>query len=83
MTGLSGCDFITGVSAAAGGAALARLLRAGTPLTVVVGNNLGRAEILAEDAVFFAGLRQNGNAEATEPEIFRPKLCGLPKIERT
>lgn len=79
MTGLSGCDFITGVSAAAGGAALARLLRAGTPLTVVVGNNLGRAEILAEDAVFFAGLRQNGNAEATEPEIFRPKLCGLPK----
>lgn len=79
MTELSGCDFITGVSAAAGGAALARLLRAGTPLTVVVGNNLGRAEILAEDAVFFAELRQRGNAKATEAEIFCPKLCGLPK----
>ncbi|MBQ8445826.1 MAG: hypothetical protein IJX22_05530, partial [Opitutales bacterium] len=45
--------FITGVSAAAGGAALARLLRAGTPLTVVVGSNLSRAELLAEDSVFF------------------------------
>lgn len=48
------CDFITGVSAAAGGAALAELLRAGTPLTVVVGSNLSRAELLAEDSIFFA-----------------------------
>ncbi|MBQ7332199.1 MAG: hypothetical protein IJW39_03005, partial [Opitutales bacterium] len=53
MDGKRECDFITGVSAAAGGAAIARLLRAETPLTVVVGSNLSRAELLAEDSVFF------------------------------
>lgn len=46
-------EFITGVSGAAGGAALAALWRAGTPLTLVVAETLGRAEILAEDALFF------------------------------
>lgn len=60
-----GCDFITGVSAAAGGAALARLLRAGTPLTVVVGNNLSRTELLAEDCVFFV----EKNIVSSEPRI--------------
>ena len=47
-------DFITGVSAAACGAAFARLLRAETPLTLLVGKNLGRVEVLAEDGVFFS-----------------------------
>lgn len=48
-------DFISGVSEAAGGAALAVLLRAGTaPLTVLVAKNLSRAEVLAEDALFFS-----------------------------
>lgn len=45
--------FITGVSAAAAGAAFARLLHAGTPLTLLVGENLGRAEVVAEDGIFF------------------------------
>jgi len=45
--------FITGVSAAAAGVAFARLLHAGTPLTLLVGENLGRAEVVAEDGIFF------------------------------
>ena len=68
-------DFITGVGAAACGAAFAHFLRAGTPLTVLAGRNLGRVEVLAEDGVFFrekilAGTRERANF----------KIIGLPKI---
>lgn len=77
-------EFVTGVSGAAGGAALARLLHAGTPLVVVVGKNLGRTEVLSEDAVFFR------EKNVLDTESFAPgkttgvkfRLCGLPKIEQ-
>lgn len=74
MTGGRASDFITGVSAAACGAALAQLRNAGTPLTVVVGSNLSRVELLAEDALFFEKLQQR------ERNGKMPLLLGLPKI---
>lgn len=67
--------FITGASSSAGGAAAARLLRAGTPLTLIVGKNLARAEILAEDAVFFREKIFAGTSPAFPP----PRILGLPK----
>lgn len=66
-------DFITGVSAAADGAAFAMLLRAETPLTVLVGENLGRVEVVAEDGIFF---REKIIGEKTETGTF--SVRGLP-----
>ena len=70
-------DFITGVGAAACGAAFARFLDAGTPLTVLAGRNLGRVEILAEDGVFFREKIAAGTPASSRPKF---RILGLPKI---
>lgn len=68
-------NFFTGVSSAAGGAAFAQFLHADAPLTLLVGKNLGRAEVLAEDALFF----YKKILERSDQSPL-PKICGLPKI---
>lgn len=66
-------NFISGVNAAASGFAVASLMRSEAPLTLLVSKNLGRAEVLAEDALFF-------DAFLGEKSASRFLVRGLPLI---
>lgn len=67
-------NFLLGVNAAASGLAVALQMRENTQLAVLVSKNLGRAEVLAEDAVFFANFF--GRAQAGEERCLLVR--GLP-----
>lgn len=60
-------DFLLGVNAAASGLAVASLMRERSPLILLVSKNLGRAEVLAEDAVFFSSLSDEAQSSEKPP----------------
>ncbi|MGN0834585.1 MAG: transcription-repair coupling factor [Candidatus Spyradosoma sp.] len=62
--------FLSGVNAASAGFVVSELARGDAPLSVVVAANLGRAEVLAEDAAFFAANFSGGGFT----------VCGLPRM---
>lgn len=73
-------DFLLGVNAAASGFAVAELMRDNAKAVLLVSKKLGRAEILAEDAVFFTEhLKRKDTAAETSAEV-RYTVRGLPPV---
>ena len=65
--------FLSGVNAASAGFVVSELARGDAPLAVVVAAHLGRAEVLAEDAAFFAANFSDGAGGGFT-------VCGLPRM---
>ena len=65
--------FLSGVNAASAGFVVSELARGDAPLAVVVAAHLGRAEVLAEDAAFFAENFSDGAGGGFT-------VCGLPRM---
>ncbi len=83
----SAIDFIADVSAASAPVAIVAASDAGSELTLIVAENLARAEILAEDAAFFSALpaakihhKGKKKAATTDPKNSGDNGGGAPRL---